>query len=106
MRVPSTTSLRCDRVSTTEILNMFAFVPKLKSQRACQNPVSWCPSNLLNPLVTGGSRRRGCRRMSKSESTIVESGDERRALTGGGLNTYEGAGNQCSSVRSEESCST
>jgi hypothetical protein len=40
--------------------------------------------------VTWESWRRVCRRMSKSESTIVESGDDQRDLTGGGLNTDEG----------------
>src|SRR5258708_32364821 len=76
MRVPSTTSLRCDRVSTTEILNMFAFVPKVKSQRACQNPVSWCPSNLLNPLVTGGAGNvcvEACRNQNRHLSRVETS---------------------------------
>jgi hypothetical protein len=55
MRVPSTTSLRCVRVSTTEILNMLLLYRSGISQRACQNHVSWCASNLLNPLVTRGT---------------------------------------------------
>ncbi len=58
-------------------------------------------SRLSESISDVGNRRRVFRRMSKSESTIVESGDDQRDLTDGGLNTYEGPGNQCSSVRSE-----
>jgi hypothetical protein len=43
MRVPSTTSLRCDCVSTTEILNMFAFVPKLNIATRLPKPRSLVP---------------------------------------------------------------
>src|SRR5258708_36950402 len=45
MRVPSTTSLRCDRVSTTEILNMMLLCRSWIPQPAGQSHVGWSPSN-------------------------------------------------------------
>jgi len=71
------------------------------SQRACQNHVSWCPSNLLNPLVmweTGDVCVEECRNQNRQLSRVETTN---ATLQMEALNTYEGPGNQCSSVRSE-----
>lgn len=57
-RVPSTTSLRCDRVSTTEILNMLRMSLNLHIAKRLPNPRCAACSKLLNPLAPAKSVRR------------------------------------------------
>src|ERR1700674_341835 len=78
-RVPSTIKVRCDGVSAMEILNMCCNKPG-QCNMIAKPRLPWHAKQTIESIEEQEAGDRMCRKLLKSESTIVKNGDGQRTL--------------------------